>query len=175
MKTNLSYLLAILSFLSCTKSNEVPITGDFECLKNGKIWTGCVAPNILENGDISLSFDHYNEAGENQKSIVIVHFPRQEGVLELEQFLFTEFNTNPFTYYSVASVFDVAGDVYRLVENDSDNHFEVTSYNKRNGKMEGTFSLTYEYDDRYGESVESIESDSIISFTEGHFSFKLKE
>lgn len=175
MKTNLIYLLSVLFFISCTKSNEVPITGDFECLKNGEIWTGRVAPNILETGDIHLSFDHYNDQGEKQKSIVIIHFPRQEGVLELEQFLFTEVNENPFTYYSVMSVFDVAGDVYRLVENHPDNHFEVTSYKEKNGKMEGTFSLTYEYDDRYGESVESIEPDSIISFTEGHFSFKLKE
>lgn len=87
-----------------------------------------------------------------------------------------EDNEHPISYYSSYIESDVAGDIFRLVEDHPDNHFEVTSYKERSGKIEGTFSLTYKFDDRYGrDPVDVTEADSIISFTNGSFSFEIKD
>lgn len=78
----------LILLISCSNEDDIPITGDFEVLKNGEVWNGYASPLVLDTGEISLSFTHDNSNGEDLKSIVIYPFPRTEGVIQLEKKLF---------------------------------------------------------------------------------------
>lgn len=174
MQSKFLLILSLIIFFSCANDDDIPITGDFEALKNGEVWNGYIETNVLDDGRVQVHFTHDNPNGEDLKYISFFPFPRSEGNVEWKTLVFGEYGDYPTSNYSSMIESDVLGDSFRLVEDHPDNHFEITSYKKRNGKVEGTFSLTYKFYDRR-DPVDVTEPDSIISFTNGSFSFKIKD
>lgn len=180
---NIIVLLVVFGCYSCNKSENPQLTfiGEGQASKNGILWEGQINVSVLEDDKISISIKKLSEQGFVRNNLFFTGISKEVGIINIHTAEFGGLTPNtdnkPSSFYSTSlDDGDVTGDIFRLIEDHPDNYFEITSYDDRKGKMEGVFNLTFEFDDRYGrDPVDATEPDSIITFTNGSFSFKIED
>lgn len=173
---NLNFIIMILfiGLPSCKKETLSTIPdiywGEVSATKNGESWTGKVyAGRIrIESYGFFVTVDVYNGQEFMRERLILSKIPylEQANTIHLVDTVLTD-----ASYGTLVDDGDVVGDIYKVIEGESDNFVTITSYNEETKEVKGNFQVTFVFDETDTKSDPT--APDTIRFTSGEFHTKI--
>lgn len=174
---NLSFIVIILfiGLPSCKKENVSTISdiywGEVSATKNGEPWTGKIFAR-LSNTRFNVIVDVYNEQKFLREVFRIFKIPIQEQWNKIDSIKpNVDTALTRASYATLVDDGDVVGDIFNVLDGESENFVTITSYNEETNEVKGNFQVTFVFDETDNKSDPTARD--TIRFTNGEFHTKV--
>lgn len=174
-----SFLVLVLSCLSCKKNQASYDIGSADVWKNNNFWDCQIqgSPLVADNKEsYKLIFHNFDSQSDNQKGkIHISQIPFEKGKMNPQSYDRNDFTTIDLTKLYILYTSEDGQDstplgYWVLIPNREENHFEITFLSDNHRKVDGHFDLAFTAE---SDHVKQITGEPDTLFFVGTFEAKL--